>query len=306
MRPSHNVATHRPTYGAPMKPKPSWGSREGDEIAPGLMALKRVGGGTRFEVYRAIDERRSCVVVAKLLRPDRVDDPTSLRLLRREARMLGRLAHPVIVRCFEATLVGPKPHLVLEHLEGPTLGSLLKRYGPLSIEQLLPLALEVTSALHYLASEEVVHLDIKPDNIIMGAPPRLIDFSIARSFERASSLRRPVGTRHTMAPEQCRPDSFGGVDAAADIWGLGVTLYEATCARPAFTAAGSESYPQLTKASEPLPAGTPQVLAEAIMRCLDTDPAARPTPAEISALLEPLVAALPGRPQLRRRRPRLS
>src|SRR6202000_1178879 len=95
---------------------------------------------------------------------------------------------------------GPSPPLLLEHLEGPTLRELLDRHGPLSLEQLLPLALHIASALHYLAAEGVVHLDVKPSNIVMGAPPRLIDLSVARTLERALLTSTPVGTDAYMAP----------------------------------------------------------------------------------------------------------
>ena len=106
-----------------------------------------------------------------------------------------RVNHPVLLRSFDAVLDGLRPHLVLEHLEGPRLSKLLVReYGPLPPEQLLPLALQLSSALHYLHQEGFVHLDVKPGNIIMGAPPRLIDMSVARSVASAGTLERVVGT----------------------------------------------------------------------------------------------------------------
>ena len=102
---------------------------------------------------------------------------------------MQRLAHPVVVRSFGAVTEGKFPHLVLEHLDGPTLDELLAQQGPLALEQLLPLALHVASALHYLAAEGVVHLDVKPSNVVMGGPPRLIDLSVARTLEQAASER---------------------------------------------------------------------------------------------------------------------
>ncbi|MGH2943391.1 MAG: peptide chain release factor-like protein, partial [Solirubrobacteraceae bacterium] len=104
---------------------------------------------------------------------------------------LERLADRLIVRGFDAVLDGRFPHLLLEHLEGPTLLALLERHGPLPPEQALPLALHVAAALHYLAGEDTVHLDVKPSNVVMGAPPRLIDLSVTRSRAAAARLRRP-------------------------------------------------------------------------------------------------------------------
>ncbi len=142
-------------------------------------------------------------MVAKVLRPELAGEERALAELRREAEALERLAHPVIVRGFDAALCGPYPHLLMEHLEGPTLGRLIKKGGPLPLQQALPLALHVAAALHYMAHERMVHLDVKPDNIVMGVPPRLIDLSIACDLDRAARLRGPIGTDSYMAPEQC-------------------------------------------------------------------------------------------------------
>ena len=98
-----------------------------------------------------------------------------------------------------------RPHLVLEHLEGPRLSSLIRRYGPLPPEQLVPLATQLCSALHYLAAEGVVHLDVKPANTIMAAPPRLIDLSVAMPLAAARALERSSGHRRLHGPGAVRP-----------------------------------------------------------------------------------------------------
>lgn len=293
-----------------MSKKASWDFDQGDEIVPGRLALKSLGGGYSYEAYLSWDEHLFSIVVCKVVRPDRVDDDRTLRDLRREADLVGRLAHPVIVRSFGAVVEGPRPHLVLEHLEGPNLRSLLK-HGVLALEQLLPLSLHVCAALHYLSVEQVVHLDVKPSNIVMGAPPRLIDMSVARSFDRARRLRGTVGTTDYMAPEQCLPGEFGEIGPAADVWGLGVTLYEAITKRLPFTkGTGKEEdelgmrYPQVVEEAAPFPDDVPAAVAEPVMSCLAKDPTARPTAAELAVAFEPLVASLPRKPVLGRRRPR--
>ena len=144
-------------------------------------------------------------MVAKLLRPDQVEDAGALRELRCEADALAALAHPVLVRGFDAVVDGPHPHLLIELLEGPTLRELIEQGDTLALEQLLPLAMHTAAALHYMAGEGWVHLDVKPANIVMGAPPRLIDLSVARTVARARRLRRAIGTDAYMAPEQCLP-----------------------------------------------------------------------------------------------------
>jgi eukaryotic-like serine/threonine-protein kinase len=246
-------------------------------------------------------------MVAKLIRPDQVDDARALRDLRDEAELLGRLAHPVLLRGFDAVLDGPHPHVLVEHLEGPTLRRLLRRSGPLPLEQLLPLALHVAAAIHYLSTEEIVHLDVKPDNIVMGVPPRLIDLSVARSFERATRMTRPVGTDAYMAPEQCDPKGYPGeVGPKADVFGLGATLHHALSGAVPFPRAeGARDdedpevrFPQLVDEPDPLPDDVPAPLRELIERTLRADPAERPTAAELAMELEPLVAALPKRARL--------
>ena len=169
----------------------SWELAEGEAIAPDRIALKPLGGGNRYEVYLVWDERLYSLAVAKLLRPDQADDEKALRDLGEEAEVLRALAHPVLIRSFDAVLEGPRPHVLIEHLEGPSLRRLIKRGGALPLEQALPLALHVAGALQYMAQAGYVHLDVKPDNIVMGVPPRLIDLSIARDPRARRADRGP-------------------------------------------------------------------------------------------------------------------
>jgi serine/threonine protein kinase len=287
-----------------------WGFEEGAELAPGRSVLKALGGGRRYEVYLVWDAHRFAVMVAKLLRPEGVEDERALRELRLEAEALEGLDHPVIVRGFDAVLEGPHPHLLLEHLEGPTLRRLIRGHGALPMEQLLPVALHVAAALHYMAGEQWVHLDVKPDNIVVGVPPRLIDLSIARTFERARRLTGSIGTDAYMAPEQCDADEYRGeVGPAADVWGLGATLYHAAAGELPFSrpdgahasADRSTRFPQLVEEPRPLPGTMPEPLRQLIEHCLRKRPEDRPTAAGLAIGLEELVAELPRKLALGRR-----
>jgi serine/threonine protein kinase len=290
--------------------RPTWGLEEGDAIAPGRTVLRRLGGGRRYEVFLVWDDHRLAVLVAKVLRPDLAGDAAAVRELRREAELLARLAHPVIVRGYDAALEGSFPHLLTEHLEGPTLQTLLERHGPVGLEQLLPLAMHVAAALHYLAAEGIAHLDVKPDNVVMGAPPRLIDLSVARTAAQARRIDRPTGTDAYMAPEQCDPAaSPGAIGPPADVFGLGATLHHAVAGerpfpRPPGAAASGDPearFPQLVGGPAPLPRRTPAPVASVLSAMLARDPAARPTAAEVAGALEPMVAELPRRLVLGRR-----
>lgn len=292
-----------------MAVKESWELAEGDQIAPGRSVLERLGGGHLYEVYLVWDDRLFAVMVAKLLRPDLAGDERARRGLAREVEALERLSHPVLLRGFDAQIDGEYPHVLVEHLEGPTLRRLIKRSGALSVQQVLPLALHVAAALHYLAGEEMVHLDVKPENIIMGIPPRVIDFSLVQPVERARRIRGWIGTRAYMPPEQCAPGEVGEIGPASDVWGLGATLYHAIVGRPPFGRARSsdtdasleDRFPQLTDEPEPWPRHVPAGLREAVSACLHKDPDGRPTAAELALSLQPQVAALPRKLRLGRR-----
>jgi serine/threonine protein kinase len=260
--------------------------------------LRRLGGGRLYEVLLVWDDVRLAVLVAKVLRPDQASEPGALGDLRREAGALDRLAHPILVRGFDAVLSGPRPYLLIEHLEGPTLRALLEESGPLALEQLLPLGLHVAGALHYMAHDGWVHLDVKPDNVVMGVPPRLIDLSVARTVACARRATGPIGTDGYMAPEQCDAARRAGeLGPPADVFGLGATLYHALSGRRPFPrAAGARDssdpavrFPQLVRAPEPLGRRVPRALAGNVLAALAPAPADRPTAAELAAGLEPLV-----------------
>jgi serine/threonine protein kinase len=263
-----------------MSDRASWELAEGDEIAQGRSVIRLLGGGRRYETYLVWDEGMLAPLVAKLIRPDQVEDESALRALGREADALAALAHPVLVRGFDAVLDPPHPHVLIEHLEGPTLRRLLTGARALPAERVRTLGRHVASALHYMAGEGWLHLDLKPGNILMGGPPRLIDLSLARTLERAARVREPIGTNAYMAPEQCEPN--GELSPATDIWGLGATLYQALAGRRPFPRPiPGERFPQLHEEARPLPPAAPSELSAAILACLRPDPAERPTAAEL-------------------------
>ncbi len=282
----------------------SWGFEEGEEIAPGRTVLKLLGGGNRYEACLVWDDSLFALAVAKVLRPDQAEDEKALRDLGREVEVLESLAHPSLVRCFDALLGGPHPHVLIEHLEGPSLRRLIKRDGAIALTQLLPLAAHVAGALQYMAQSGYVHLDVKPDNIIMGVPPRLIDPSIARTLERAAKTEGPIGTDPYMPPEQCEP-GHGAIGPAADAWGLGATLSHAVAGQKPFLKGsgndGVERFPQLNEPPGELPAQTPDALKVLIGELLAPDPNLRPSCGEVVQRLEPLLAELPRKVKLTRR-----
>jgi serine/threonine protein kinase len=272
----------------------SWDFGEGELIVPGRQALSLLGGGERSEAWLAWDDQLHALVVAKLLRPNLVDDPRATAAMAREADALKQLAHPSIVRCFGAVLEGARPHLVLESLDGPRLSTLLRRYGPLASEQVVPLAIEIGSALQFMHNAGYVHLDVKPRNVIMGAAPKLIDLGIARRFSEIPSLTSPLGTDAYMAPEQTSAATVSALTAAADVWGLSVLLYEAIEGRLPFRREGdgqARPFPQLSLPVEPFRREVHPEVATAIYSGLQRDPAARPPLRDTLATFESLLPA---------------
>jgi serine/threonine protein kinase len=272
---------------APHAPN-AWRLAEGEPLTDTRRVLKYLGGGERFEAYVAWDDRLHAPVVVKVLRPHLVGERRAQRALAREADALTRLQHPDLVRSFGAVLHGPRPHLVLEFLDGPRLSTLIRRFGPLSPEQVVLLGRRLASALAYIATEGWVHLDVKPRNIVVTATPKLIDLSIARPVPDARG-RTGIGTDVYMAPEQCDPARADEIGSPADVWGLGVTLHEAVSGASAYVrTVGGTKFPQLDGPRATLPARAPELLVTVIDRCLADRPEDRPTASEVGDLLEPL------------------
>ncbi|MGH3334919.1 MAG: serine/threonine-protein kinase, partial [Nocardioides sp.] len=259
----------------------SWHLAEGDQLTPELTAMRLLGGGTAYEAYLAFDEITFSPVVVKVIRPGRVNEP-NLRGLRREVTALAAVNHPVVVRGLRHELDGERPHIVLEHIDGPRLSSLIRRHGPLQEQQYLPLAIDVAAALHYLRRVGYVHLDIKPSNIIMGAPARLIDLSVAREASEAAELTRHIGTDQYMSPEQAAPQRVGRPGVESDVWGLGATLFEAVAGYRPFDEGDPHAddprgrFPQLVEPPYELPDRVPAEVAKVVYGALEADAADRP------------------------------
>jgi len=292
-----NMTRRRTTSGG------SWGFVEGDEIVPGRIALQHLGTSRTYDVYAAFDEHLLAVVAVKLIRRDRLGDAAVRSSLAREGELLRSIQHPAIPRCFDA-VDGDRPHLAMELIEGPRLSTLIRRQRSLGPEQILPLALQACAAVHFLHSQQLVHLDVKPKNVVMAPSPMLIDLSIANTVERAATLRGPIGTDAYMAPEQCGVYGHGAIGPAADVWGIGITLYEAATGKLPFGARRpgvrmDDRFRQLAgRPMTPLPRDVPADLATAVGAALAPSPDDRPTAAEFASSLGADFDGLPDRVRL--------
>jgi eukaryotic-like serine/threonine-protein kinase len=274
--------------------------------APGYRTIELLRRGRDLDVYDVWSEERACRCVIKAVRPDRLDHDGARTRLLAEGRLLQRLTHPHIVRAYEVA-EEPVPMVVMETLAGETLGHMIDREAELSAQELAQLGLHLCSAIRYLHTHGVLHLDLKPSNVIAECGrAKLIDLSVARPPGPAHA---GIGTHYYLSPEQARGGELG---PAADVWGIGVVLFEAATGEPAFDDPGaayeddddldygesdSESldegdYPQLTAAARRIDEfrPLPRALADLVAACLDPVPELRPSVDELMRGLEPLGA----------------
>ncbi|HRV90908.1 MAG TPA: protein kinase [Anaerolineae bacterium] len=200
-------------------------------------SLGRGGMGT---VYRASDLVESRAVALKVLHLflDQEGEATLTRF-HREFRVLARLNHPYIMQAYDYGTFEETPYLVLELLEGVTLRQELTG-EPLPRERLLPIARQLAEALVYLHTQSIIHRDLKPGNLMLLPPHdspqvKLMDFGLVRQTDMSMQLTQEglaLGTVAYMAPEQAQALP---VDFRADLYALGIILYEMAAGRPPFT-----------------------------------------------------------------------
>ena len=204
-----------------------------------------IGRGGMSTVYRAFDTVLERPVAIKLMHPGVAADADQLERFRREARLVARLSHPHVVTVIDAgeqPASGdghhdgdgdgadpdtPCPYIVFEYVEGETLKDLIRREGPLEISQAVAYALEVARALGAAHAQDLVHRDVKPQNILIteeGAA-KITDFGIARPLTEAALTMpgRVLATTDYIAPEQALGEPVSG---RSDLYSLGIVLFE--------------------------------------------------------------------------------
>ena len=197
-----------------------------------LEALELIGVGGMGAVYKARQTKLDRTVALKILSSDLASDPAFQERFDREARLLARLNHPNLVTVYEAGRAGPFPYLLMEYVDGENLRETMKR-GQLSPEKALTLAKAICEPLKFAHEQGVLHRDIKPENILMNArgEVKIADFGIAKLIGETHSEKSiltqanaAMGSPRYMAPEQF--ESAGEVDERADVYSLGVVIYE--------------------------------------------------------------------------------
>lgn len=287
-------------------------------IVGGRYRLERlIGAGGMGAVWAAVHLVTRRPAALKFVKPTEVPAPRALRRFLREARAASAVEHPNIVRILDVFQEGGSPVIVMPLLEGEPLSGLLARRGALPLSEVAALMIPVLSAVAAAHAAGIVHRDLKPDNIFLvrgeseAVDVRVLDFGVAKinAFEgqivASSTLTRTgevVGTPHYMSPEQF----YGEIDldARADVWALGVVLYECLSGQRPFSGENlgqilkqvtSGKHVRLDEVAPHLPAN----VARLVERMLERDRASRPWAHEVASLLEraiPRAVRNPGKP----------
>ncbi len=245
------------------------------------------------EVYRARDSRLNRDVAIKVLPNHLSSNPELRERFEREARAISKLSHPHICVLYDIGKQDGSDYLVLEYLEGETLGARVRR-GPLPADQVLKFGAQMADALDKAHRHGVIHRDLKPDNVMLTKSGiKLLDFGLAKpvlgavgiaSSGAATMTHSPlttegtlVGTFQYMSPEQLEGQE---ADARSDIFGLGCVLYELVTGQRAFEGKSTAKVVAAIMTTEPPPVTTlspltPAALERVIRKCLAKDPEER-------------------------------
>ncbi len=236
-----------------------------------------LGRGGMSDVHVGLDARLGRRVAIKLLKPSLANDPAFRTRFRQEAQAAARMAHPTIVRVFDAGEEIARdssgrelqvPFIVMEHVEGTLLKDLVAQ-GPLPAEQAAQIVEGILTALEYSHRAGVVHRDIKPGNVMVTSTGqvKVMDFGIARAISDSSATIAQtsaiLGTAQYFSPEQARGET---VDARTDLYSTGVVLYELLTGKPPFSGetAVATAYQHVSEAPVP-----PSRLNPAVTPALD-------------------------------------
>lgn len=264
--------------------------------------VRLLGSGGMGAVYLARDRELDEEVALKVLRPE-LCTSDRLDLFRREVRLARRVTHPNVARVHDIGEAGGVWYLTMEHVPGASLSSLVGE-GRVAPQRAIAIGIELSRALGAAHARGVVHRDLKPDNVLVGDDGRIVvtDFGIARAVDPGSRTLThglPVGTPAYMAPEQV--EALPDVDARADLYALGVLLFEALTGRLPFVGPALEQAALRLVHAAPDPRSLrPELdarLSAVVLRLLERDRRRRfATAAEVEAALAALIDPLVTQP----------
>jgi eukaryotic-like serine/threonine-protein kinase len=190
--------------------------------------LDKIAEGGMGTVYKARDREADRIVAIKIVTAHVAKNPVLMKRFEQEYRVASDLDHPNIVRALDFGFDNNRPYLVMEYVDGESLGQRIERDGRIAENEAIRLIAQIAQALHKAHKQGIVHRDVKPDNVIVSSDgvAKLADLGLVKESETDLNLTRTgrgLGTPHFMAPEQFRDAK--NADARCDIYSLGATLY---------------------------------------------------------------------------------
>lgn len=187
--------------------------------------IEKIGTGGMADVYRAKDHRLNRFVAVKVLKNEYSEDTKFVTKFRQEAQAVACLTHPNIVAVYDVGEENSMHYIVMEFVDGITLKKYIERKGKLTVREAVGIALQIANGLEAAHSNNIVHRDIKPQNILLNkdGTAKVTDFGIAKAASSNTITASAMGSVHYISPEQARG---GFSDEKSDIYSLGVTLYE--------------------------------------------------------------------------------
>jgi serine/threonine protein kinase len=255
------------------------------EVLGNYELLAKIGEGGGGTVYKGRNRQTGEVVAVKTLPPNLAENAIFRKRLEQEFRATRQLDHPHIVRALDYVETESVPFLVMEFVEGESLGDRLERDGRLPEAEALRLIAQVCAGLDEAHRHGLVHRDVKPDNILVSpeGQAKLIDLGLVKETEADLGLTRTeggLGTPHFMAPEQFR--NAKNADARCDIYSLGATLYMMVTGELPFASSRGPIDAWMKKVKNELPAprklvaGLSRKTDRAIRRAMSADRDQRP------------------------------
>jgi serine/threonine protein kinase len=254
-----------------------------EPMIAGRYRIERPLGGGTSQVCRATDLRLGRTVVVKIARTEAVELDTGR--FQNETRLLAGLRHPGLVTLYDAGTVDDRPYLVMQYVPGGSLAGTL-RAGPLPQAQVEAVGVALAEALAYLHEHHVIHRDLKPGNVLLGADGRvyLADFGIARTLDaaRVTATGLVIGTPAYLSPEQARGEA---ATPASDMYALGLILLECLTGHREYPGAPIEAAVARLYRPPAVPAELPAPWPRLIGRLTADDSAVRPTARQVIAEL---------------------